>query len=990
MAREFIMGARLLLTDAFSGPLRYIRDGLSRTQRDTNLYRDANGRLRDELGRFARQARQTESDMRGIGAAAEGAKGHLLSLKSAIVAVASGAAIKKGFDWLVQGNADMETYQNTLAVVLKSQQKAADTLAWASAFAANTPFEIPEVVEATTKLASYGMEAQKVLGVTGDMASVMGKSLDQAVEAIADAQTGELERLKEFGITKAMIEAQGAKMGATLTNKSGQITDQKAFNAALFSLMEERYSGGMELQSKTFKGMLSNASDFIGTMGRELGKPLFDKLKVGLGEVLEWAQRIKDSGQLAAWMATIQRWAGLVWQAFVFAGGIVVRVFKGISTGIQVAIGWVRQIFTEISAQAGGKAVTTVTTIGQRLVAMWHDFYAAAQPVISNVIGWLVDTGFPALQAALVAVGVWVVNVAAWFTENWSTIKPFIIGLAIAWGTYYTYLKLVQGGMLLIRGATIAWTAAQAALNVVMNMNPIGLIITGIGLLIGAIILLVQNWDTVTAFFKKWGAVILGAVMGPLGWLIGFLVKYWDKIKGAAIAAWDAIVGALAAAWNWVRGIVSGVFNWLIANWRKIVTGILILMGPIGWAVLGLIRLIRTNWTAIVTFLATVWGAIRDGAVAAWNWVSNAASAAWNWIVGAAQGAVNWLAGIWQGFVAVLAGIWTAITTAASAAWNFVQTTVIEPVVTWIGNRFEELKTGVMLVWDGISNAISGVASAVQNVWTGVLDWFSSKFEWLTGKFKWISDTAGKIVGGAKDFISGTADAVFGTNGSHATGLSKVPFDGYTATLHKGEAVLTAAEARRYDTAMGFQQQAAPVLPSKAAQAPVQDVSLRPTFQVPAQPAPNVVAAATAPAYSPIIQAPAATAPVFNPVVQAAASPAPVFSPVIQAEERQRQIVFQAPAQEEARRFDQALQDKEPAQPNARRFDNALGSGTQRPATAAAAPVYHIEKLVEKVEIQAAPGDDGEALYEKFINVFHRKAKEAASILSNAEMGALL
>ncbi|KZE74273.1 hypothetical protein AV654_30345 [Paenibacillus elgii] len=27
----------------------------------------------------------------------------------------------------------------------------------------------------------------------------MGKSLDQAVEAIADAQTGELERLKEFG-----------------------------------------------------------------------------------------------------------------------------------------------------------------------------------------------------------------------------------------------------------------------------------------------------------------------------------------------------------------------------------------------------------------------------------------------------------------------------------------------------------------------------------------------------------------------------------------------------------------------------------------------------------------------------------------------------------------------------------------------------------------------------------------------------------------------
>lgn len=36
------------------------------------------------------------------------------------------------------------------------------------------------------------------------------------------------------------------------------------------------------------------------------------------------------------------------------------------------------------------------------------------------------------------------------------------------------------------------------------------------------------------------------------------------------------------------------------------------------------------------------------------------------------------------------------------------------------------------------------------------------------------------------------------SDGSHRTGLSEVPFDGYRAILHKGEMVLTQPEADRY------------------------------------------------------------------------------------------------------------------------------------------------------------------------------------------------
>lgn len=122
--------------------------------------------------------------------------------------VATGMAVFQGITNTIKtlsqstigANASMEQYVNTLSVVLKSNEKAMETLAWAEKFAAATPFEIPDIIEATVRLESYGLKAQDVLEATGDMAAVMGKPLMQAVEAVADAQTGELERLT-FSLT---------------------------------------------------------------------------------------------------------------------------------------------------------------------------------------------------------------------------------------------------------------------------------------------------------------------------------------------------------------------------------------------------------------------------------------------------------------------------------------------------------------------------------------------------------------------------------------------------------------------------------------------------------------------------------------------------------------------------------------------------------------------------------------------------------------------
>jgi TP901 family phage tail tape measure protein len=95
-------------------------------------------------------------------------------------------------------------------------------------------------------------------------------------------------------------------------------------------------------------------------------------------------------------------------------------------------------------------------------------------------------------------------------------------------------LKAYQVTSKLAAGAQWLWNAA-------MNANPIGLIITGVALLIGLIVVVVKKWD-------EWGAA-LSIFMGPLGFVISLIQSFrrnWDMItkafkEGGVLAGLKAI-----------------------------------------------------------------------------------------------------------------------------------------------------------------------------------------------------------------------------------------------------------------------------------------------------------------------------------------------------------------------------------------------------------------------------------------------------------------
>ena len=230
------------------------------------------------------------------------------ALKTFISIAAILGTVKKGIGIA----SEFEDYKNTLEVVMKDTKKAGDMFQWAVKTANKTPFDTKDMIEGTVRLTSYGISAKKTMGYIGDMAAVMNTDLMQAVEAVSDAQTGELERLKQYGITKQMIIDQANSMELNgVVNAKGQITDIENFNKALFALMKNKFDGGMVKKSKTFSGALSTISGVIntsmssimgiGTNGEIVENSIFDTLKDGALSLADSLVKLQETGELARW-----------------------------------------------------------------------------------------------------------------------------------------------------------------------------------------------------------------------------------------------------------------------------------------------------------------------------------------------------------------------------------------------------------------------------------------------------------------------------------------------------------------------------------------------------------------------------------------------------------------------------------------------------------------------------------------------------------------
>ncbi|GAB6077265.1 tape measure protein [Desulfurobacterium crinifex] len=214
-----------------------------------------------------------------------------------------------GFGMLAKSFIDtasaFEQFRVQLETTTGSIQKAQMAMRWISDFTAKTPYELEEVTQAFIKLQAYGIDPTSgALRVLGDTASAMGKSLDQAVEALADAINGEFERLKEFGV-RAKTTADQITFYYMKAGKEVSITVRKSaeeIQKALMEIWSDKFAGGMERLSHTFQGMVSNLADYWTQFKNEVMQSgVFQYLENVLELTLQKIEQLKKTGDFDKW-----------------------------------------------------------------------------------------------------------------------------------------------------------------------------------------------------------------------------------------------------------------------------------------------------------------------------------------------------------------------------------------------------------------------------------------------------------------------------------------------------------------------------------------------------------------------------------------------------------------------------------------------------------------------------------------------------------------
>lgn len=226
-------------------------------------------RIEAEIDRLKKGLNEADRDLKGFGNSATNSANKFASSTTSAFKVA-GAAIAGAFtaqsligftQQVFEATAQFQKFGAVLTNTLGSSALANLQLKEIQDFAAKTPFGVNELTNSFVKLANQGFKPTgDQMRSLGDLAASTGKSFDQLSEAILDAQTGEFERLKEFG-----IRAQASGDQVIFTFKGIQTTVDKSSESIrnyITSLGNaEGVSGSMAAISETLGGKISNLQD---------------------------------------------------------------------------------------------------------------------------------------------------------------------------------------------------------------------------------------------------------------------------------------------------------------------------------------------------------------------------------------------------------------------------------------------------------------------------------------------------------------------------------------------------------------------------------------------------------------------------------------------------------------------------------------------------------------------------------------------------------
>ena len=405
------------------------------------------------------------------------------------------------------------------------------------------------------------------------------------------------------------------------------------------------------------------------------------------------------------------------------AGKNIANTFNSALNGLSTAFHGLGQVMGPIMKSFGSGAwigfSTTLKVIAEGLVTIT----SFAGKVASSITGISKQLGFLKVQQAAAK------------------------ALGVAFGGLVAVITTYKTVSLASTAVTKTFAAAQAALNVVMYANPIGLVVLAITALVGAFVLAYKHIKPFRDIVNKTGEAIKKLFTGKYDWEQSFgkglsklgksFQKFAKKIPQFFKGVGKAIVKTIVIGLALPVGIGITLMKPLIK--------------PLQNSTKSLVKTVQKQWQSFSKWLgklfdpvAKLWNRVWNGWArifsTVWNTLKKTASSGMKAIERLISPAVKAIekvwSTVWNAIASFFSGIWHTITSVGGSGMQILHGAIAGPLNTissiW-HSVWNEISSFFKGIWDGIKQAAQNGMNGVINVINAGIGAINKVWSFFTG-----------------------------------------------------------------------------------------------------------------------------------------------------------------------------------------------------------------------------------------------------------------
>ncbi|RIO33905.1 peptidoglycan DD-metalloendopeptidase family protein [Staphylococcus saprophyticus] len=751
-----------------------------------NAMKDEYGRLNQYYrenfsmaGRLSNSFKSIGSSMQSVGGQAQNMGGKLTNgiTKPALMAggALAGIAITKGFGRLVE----IDTAKAKLSALGNSAKDTNTIMDNALESVKGTSFGMGEAATTAANAVAAGIKPGKQLTQyltnTADAAAIAGADMSEMGSIMNKVQTqnkaynGELQQLSDRGLPVYQWLAKEANISAeevTEMASKGEISSKMLQNA----IKNNIGGAAKEMGQKSFTAALANMWAALARVGAAFldaggkGGGFFSKLKPLMNNLTDTFDNMGPQAE---------QWGVALGNAF----GKVIDGITGIVNWYQGLDSGTQKVFGGLAKWLGITLVTMgpVLTIFGKMASTIGGMFSGMSSLIQFFIR---HNGAAKVSAASQAIWNGVTTTARGIANGY---RAAMTALTTSQTIQAIKSRIAATAMTIWTGVTKAAALATRGLGLAIKFmtGPIGIVITVITALVGAIIYL---WKTNSTFrnavISIWNS-IKAAAISIFGFIKPYIINIWNAIKNSTIAIWNGIKTSAVTIWNGIKFAVQhpiqALKNVLSALWNGMKVAAIKIWTLLKNGVLAIIKAyvaqVRSNFNLVKRIVLTIFNAIKSFSIKVWNAIKNG-------ILNIVRILRNGIANIFKGIKNTVTTIFNAVKNFSIKVWNTIKNSVINRAKgLWNGvrNTFNTLKNGTIAIFNAVKNFALKVWTSIKNavvsrakaLWSGVRNTWNNLKKGTTNLFnsvgsfmssKWNSIKSG-TVNKAKALWSGVKGA---------------------------------------------------------------------------------------------------------------------------------------------------------------------------------------------------------------------------------------